>query len=109
MTGHFNYILICSDGTLYSGYTVDPKKRLAAHNAGRGAKYTRARLPVNFAALWQWPDRNTAMRAERFIKSLPREQKLTLVSAPGTIETLYAAPMKIFSPDALAAFSNEGE
>ncbi len=32
MTGHFNYILICSDGTLYSGYTVDPKKRLAAHN-----------------------------------------------------------------------------
>ncbi len=109
MMGHFNYILICSDGTLYSGYAVDPKKRLASHNAGRGAKYTRSRLSVKFAALWQWPDKNTAMKAEVFIKSLSREQKLTLVSSPETIETLYAAPMKIFSRDALAAFLDEGE
>ncbi len=109
MTGHFNYILICSDGTLYSGYAVDPKKRLAAHNTGRGAKYTRSRLPVKLAALWQWPDKNAAMKAELFIKSLTRDQKLTLVSAPETIEKLCAAPLKFFSPDALAPFSDEGE
>ena len=78
----YNYILKCSDGTLYSGYTTAPEKRLAAHNSGRGAKYTRSRTPVMLAALWQWNDKSSAMKAEYWVKRLTRTQKLELISNP---------------------------
>ena len=86
MSGYFNYILRCADGTLYSGFTTDPAARLAAHNAGTGAKYTRARLPVELVALWQWPDKSAAMSAEYRVKQMTREQKERLIARKASLE-----------------------
>jgi len=80
MMVYYSYILRCADGTLYSGSTADPQKRLTAHNAGRGAKYTRSRRPVKMIALWQWPDKSAAMSAEARVKRLTREEKLALAA-----------------------------
>jgi putative endonuclease len=73
------YILTCSDGTLYTGWTTDLAGRLAAHQAGRGARYTRTRLPVKLVYQETCPDRSSAMKRERAIKKLPRVKKLALV------------------------------
>ena len=74
------YLLRCADGTLYCGWTVDLDQRLAAHNAGRASRYTRARLPVALA--WSQPmgDRSAAQREEARIKALPRARKLALIA-----------------------------
>jgi putative endonuclease len=72
------YILECADGTLYTGITNDLDKRLAAHNAGSAAKYTRARLPVRVVYTEAHPDRAAASRREIAIKRLPRAEKLRL-------------------------------
>ena len=66
----------CSDHTLYTGITPDLDRRIKAHNAGRGAQYTAARTPVRFVAVWGFPDRSTAMRAEIAFKRLSRDRKL---------------------------------
>ncbi len=71
----FCYILECSDGTYYTGWTTDPQRRLRQHNTGRGARYTRSRLPVRLVYVEELPDRASAMKRERVIKSLPRPQK----------------------------------
>lgn len=73
------YLLRCADGTLYAGITTDLDRRLAAHNAGKGAKYTRARLPVALA--WSEPakDEGAARRREHEIKRMGREAKLRLI------------------------------
>jgi putative endonuclease len=73
------YMLTCSDGTLYTGWTTDLAERLAAHQAGRGARYTRTRLPVKLVYQETCPDRSSAMKRERAIKKLPRVKKLALV------------------------------
>ena len=73
------YLLRCADGTLYCGWTVDVERRLAAHNAGRASRYTRARLPVELAWSRALPDRGAAMREEARIKQLPRAAKLALI------------------------------
>ena len=86
MEKFYNYILQCHDGTLYSGYTTDPVKRLNAHNRGRGAKYTRSRIPVKIAALWQWDNRSSAMKAEYRIKRMQRSEKLRLISGTSLLE-----------------------
>ena len=75
------YLLRCADGTLYCGWTVDVERRLAAHNAGRGSRYTRGRLPVELAWSQTHPDRTAAMREELRIKRLPRTEKLALIAA----------------------------
>jgi putative endonuclease len=72
------YLLECADGTLYCGITNDLDKRIAAHNAGEGAKYTRSRLPVRLAYHEACADRSVASRREREIKALPRAAKLAL-------------------------------
>ena len=74
------YILRCGDGSLYTGITNDLSRRLAAHSSGRGAKYTRSRLPV--ALVWQeaQPDKSAALRRERQIKALSRAEKLQLIA-----------------------------
>lgn len=74
----FVYILLCRDGTLYTGATTDLNHRLARHNAGRGAKYTRGRRPVRLVYWEPCPDRPAALRRERAIKVLPRGEKLAL-------------------------------
>lgn len=80
MTGKYTvYILRCGDGTLYTGITNDLPRRLNTHNAGRGAKYTRARLPVELAYCEEAPDKPAALRRELAIKAMTREQKLKLI------------------------------
>ena len=73
------YMLRCGDGTLYTGATCDLPRRLAAHQRGRGAKYTRSRLPVALAYWEEVPDKSAALRREAAIKRLCRREKLALV------------------------------
>ena len=73
------YILQCADGTLYTGWTDCLEKRLVAHNAGRGAKYTRSRRPVHLVYREELPDRSAALRREAQIKRMTRPQKLVLI------------------------------
>lgn len=77
----FTYLLECGDGTYYAGWTTDLQKRLETHNAGLGAKYTRARLPVILRKTWDFDTRNEAMRFEAHIKRLPRAKKQALLEA----------------------------
>ena len=79
---YYVYLLRCRDGTLYTGYTDDPERRLRVHNAGKGAKYTRSRLPVELVYQEQCPDKSAALRRERAIKALSRSQKLALCHLP---------------------------
>ena len=73
------YMLRCRDGSLYTGITNDLTKRLAAHRAGTGARYTRARLPVRLVYREARATRGSALRREAAIKRLPRAAKLALV------------------------------
>jgi putative endonuclease len=77
---HFVYLLQCADGTLYGGYTTDLQKRLAAHNSGKGAKYTRSRLPVELVYWEECPTKEAAMSREWQLKHLTREKKLELIA-----------------------------
>ncbi|MCR5547049.1 MAG: GIY-YIG nuclease family protein [Lachnospiraceae bacterium] len=78
---HYTYILECADGSLYTGYTPDLKKRLETHNAGKGAKYTRGRRPVKLVYSEEYDTKEEAMRREYQIKHLKREEKLALISS----------------------------
>ena len=80
----FCYMLRCADDTLYCGITNDLEKRLAAHNGGTGAKYTRIRTPVKLVYSETCADRSAASRRELVIKSLTREKKLALILASAT-------------------------
>jgi putative endonuclease len=73
------YILECADGTFYTGWTVDPERRAAVHNKGRGARYTRARCPVKLVYVEELPDRKTAMKREIAIKRMTRGRKMKLI------------------------------
>ena len=75
---HHVYILRCSDGTLYTGYTTDPERRVAEHNAGDAAKYTRGRAPVERVHLETFDSQSEAMQREYAIKQLSRPQKKQL-------------------------------
>lgn len=76
----YTYIVECSDGTLYTGWTTDLKRRLAAHNAGKGAKYTRSRVPVQMVYMEAYSDAKEARRREWLIKRLSRAEKLQLIN-----------------------------
>ena len=75
------YLLRCSDGTLYCGWTTDVERRLAQHQSGRASRYTRARQPVTLALEIPVPDKSAALREEARIKRLPRHAKLALIAA----------------------------
>lgn len=72
------YILRCADGTLYTGIATDVAARLATHNAGKGAKYTRGRLPVALAYQEEAESRSAALKREHAIKRLPAAEKRRL-------------------------------
>lgn len=78
------YILECADGTYYTGWAVDPERRVAVHNKGRGARYTRVRLPVRLVYIEEQPDRTAAMKREIAIKRMDRARKLRLIE--GNVE-----------------------
>ena len=80
MSSYYIYILRCRDSSLYTGWTNDINKRVAQHNAGKGAKYTRSRLPVTLVYREEFLSQEKAMRRERKIKMLSREEKLHLVT-----------------------------
>lgn len=80
MTKCYCYIVECADGTFYTGWAVDPEKRVEVHNNGRGAKYTKMRLPVKLVYVEEQPDRAAAMKRERAIKRMTREKKQKLIA-----------------------------
>ena len=73
------YMLSCGDGTLYTGYTTDLDARLKTHNAGKGAKYTRSRLPVELVYSEEYGTKEEARRRECRLKQLTRAEKLALI------------------------------
>ncbi len=77
---YYAYMLRCADGTLYSGYTNDLTRRLAVHNSGRGAKYTRSRRPVELVYWQEFADKSAAMRREAELKRLSRAAKEALIT-----------------------------
>lgn len=76
---YYIYILECSDGSFYTGYTNDVKKRLQVHNSGNGAKYTRGRLPAQLVYFEIFDTKSEAMKRECEIKSLSRPEKIKLI------------------------------
>lgn len=80
MRSFYCYLLECADGTYYTGWTTDPPRRLAQHNAGRGARYTRSRRPVRLVYLEELPDRAAAMKRERVLKRLSHQEKKELIT-----------------------------
>lgn len=76
---YYVYILHCRDGSLYTGSTANVERRLAVHRSGKGAKYTRSRLPVELVYQETWPDRSGALRREAAIKKLTKLEKLALI------------------------------
>lgn len=77
------YMLRCADDSLYTGWTVDVDRRLAAHAAGVGSRYTRTRLPVELLVALPMADARSARREEARIKQLPRSAKLALAALAG--------------------------
>ena len=73
-------MLKCSDGTLYTGWTNDLEKRVEAHNSGKGAKYTKARRPVELAYYVEFETKEQAMKREYAIKQLGRKEKQELIA-----------------------------
>lgn len=78
---YYIYILKCSDGTLYTGYTTDVDKRFAAHSSGKGAKYTKVRLPVELVYTEEFESKSDAMSREWHIKhDMSRSEKIKMIS-----------------------------
>jgi putative endonuclease len=73
------YVACCANGALYVGYTTNVERRMAAHNAGRGGRYTRANRPIALVAAWSFTSKGEALRAEYALKRLPRERKLAMI------------------------------
>lgn len=78
-TAHYVYVVRCANGSLYTGYTKDIEARIAAHNEGKGGRYTRAHRPVELIASWNFATKREALQIEYRIKQLPRQKKLELV------------------------------
>ena len=82
------YLVRCGDGSLYCGIARDVKARIAKHDAGTGARYTRGRGPFTLLATRRCRDQGLALRIEREVKSLTRAEKLALVAAPASFARL---------------------
>lgn len=78
---NYTYIVRCSDGTLYTGWTNDLKKRIEMHNSGKGAKYTKVRCPVELVYYEAFETKEEAMSREWHIKRLSRSEKRKLIEA----------------------------
>ncbi|WP_277542676.1 GIY-YIG nuclease family protein [Haloarcula laminariae] len=77
---HYAYVLRCSDGSFYTGYTTDVQCRVREHDAGEGAKYTRGRTPVELVHVERFESKSAAMSREYEIKQLTRTEKERLVA-----------------------------
>ncbi len=83
---NYTYILTCSDGTLYTGWTTDIEKRVEKHNSGKGAKYTSGRRPVKLEYFEKFETKQEAMKREYAIKKLSRKEKLKLIAGSSGID-----------------------
>jgi putative endonuclease len=83
---HYAYLLCCADGTYYAGYTTDPERRVAEHDAGEGAKYTRGRTPVELVHLEAFESRSAAMSREYDLKQLSHDAKAALAGSDAGVE-----------------------
>ncbi|MEG1862480.1 MAG: GIY-YIG nuclease family protein [Oscillospiraceae bacterium] len=83
---NYTYILSCADGTLYTGWTNNLEHRLSAHNSGKGAKYTKFRLPVELFYYEEYETKQQAMQREWQIKQLTKEEKLNLKKDKGELK-----------------------
>lgn len=77
---NYIYIVKCSEGSLYTGWTNNLEKRIEDHNAGRGAKYTKARRPVILVYKEEFSTKQEAMRREWEIKQMSRKEKLSMIN-----------------------------
>ena len=77
---HFVYVVRCADGSLYTGYALDPDDRVAVHNTGRGARYTSGRRPVRLVNSESFDSIGDALRRERQLKRLSKEKKEALIA-----------------------------
>jgi putative endonuclease len=78
---HYVYVARCANGSLYTGYSKNVEQRIAMHNAGKGARYTRANRPVELVACWAFPTKTEALQSEYAFKQLSRQKKLVLIGA----------------------------
>lgn len=88
LKAHYVYIARCANGSLYTGYTVNVERRMAAHNAGKGGRYTRAHRPVALVKYWCCQTKREALQVEYQIKQLSRQQKLAIASGDAVPEWL---------------------
>ena len=84
--GHYVYVVQCSDDSFYTGYTTDVQRRVAEHNEGEGAKYTKGRRPVDLVHVESFDDQSSAMQREYAIKQLRRSAKEALIWGDGTLD-----------------------
>jgi putative endonuclease len=89
---HYVYIARCANGSLYTGYSKNVEQRIAAHNAGKGGRYTRANRPVELLVCWPFQSKTEALKTEYAIKQLPRPKKLALAAGKYAPEWLDASP-----------------
>ena len=101
----FVYLLECRDGSYYAGITTDVAARFAAHLAGKGARYTRARPPLRVLASAAYPDRSSASKAEWALKQQPRARKLAWLTAQAGDAT---APAMAAAPEAMCSARKAG-
>lgn len=83
---HYFYVLLCRDGSLYAGYTNDLERRVNLHNAGKGAKYTRGRGPVELIYEQSFSSKSEAMKAEYAFKQWPRKDKEQFLKEMGDVD-----------------------
>ncbi len=76
---YYAYMVHCSDGTIYSGFTTDPCRRVSVHNRGKGAKYTRSRLPVTLVYQESFTTKGEALKREAALKKLSHSEKVALI------------------------------
>ena len=93
MAVFYTYIVVCSDASLYTGYTDDLVDRIRMHNSGKGARYTRSRLPVRLVYWEKYPSKQQAMQREYAIKQWQRSQKLQLLGEEQCQKILSAASL----------------
>jgi len=98
-TPWFVYLLRCGDGTLYCGIALDVNARLETHRAGKGARYTRGRGPLDLVYVETCTTRSMALRRERAIKALGRGAKLDLIEAASDPNSLKDDPHPLRAPD----------
>jgi putative endonuclease len=88
---YYVYIVRCANGSLYTGYSKNVEQRIAAHNAGKGGRYTRANRPVELLVCWPFRSKTEALKMEYAIKQLPRQTKLALAAGRYAPEWLDAS------------------